>query len=253
MEAILISSTSRLGAHGIRFSKNCKALIVPLRDFAGELHGLQFIYINEFESVEKRFLQGTQKRGHFHLLGEISGQNPIAIAEGYATGATWFEIIGHPTVIAFDSGNLLAVTAAIRKQYPDNPIVIVGDDDSHLEKNVGKEKALEAAAAPGCHAIFPQFPNSSQKTDFNDLRVFYGASEVQAQWRAFYLEHFELTQEEIEQWIERENDFQTLTVSIVKAISRSHLSACSLKLLQKSIAKKAKVAVSDINFDMMKT
>ncbi|MDR4515779.1 MAG: hypothetical protein MRK00_00005, partial [Nitrosomonas sp.] len=82
-----------------------------------------------------------------------------------------------PVVAAFDSGNLISVAKLLRDKYPNKPIVIAGDDDQHLValngKNIGREKALEAAQSVNGVAVFPVFAlneQSSQKlSDFNDL------------------------------------------------------------------------------------
>lgn len=56
----------------------------------------------------------------------------IVIAEGYATAGSISDAIGHATVAAFDSGNLMAVATALKDKYPDKAVIIAGDDDLHL-------------------------------------------------------------------------------------------------------------------------
>ena len=105
----------------------------------------------------------------------------IVIAEGYATAGSISDAIGHATVAAFDSGNLMAVATALKDKYPDKAVIIAGDDDLHLlnhpkvRANPGREKAEKAAQAVGGKAVFPVFaPGEREKdmagfTDFNDL------------------------------------------------------------------------------------
>ena len=89
--------------------------------------------------------------------GLASAAPALVIAEGYATAATLAEALQHGTVAAFDSDGLTAVAEALREQFPDQPVVIAGDDDRHLEAtqgiNPGKVKAQEAAKAVDGKAI----------------------------------------------------------------------------------------------------
>ena len=64
---------------------------------------------------------------------------------------------------------------------PDKPIIIAGDDDQHLadagKQNVGRQKALEAAAAVNGNVVFPRFAEGEREgnpkgfTDFNDMAI----------------------------------------------------------------------------------
>jgi putative DNA primase/helicase len=114
----------RVRAFGVRFLRDM--LLVPLRDMAGELHGLQFI------SDEKKFGTGTQKEGHFHAIGDVKPDLPLCFVEGYATGATVHMATGWPVVVCFDAGNLEPVVARWRELYPDLQFVIGADDDRHV-------------------------------------------------------------------------------------------------------------------------
>lgn len=112
--------------------------------------------------------------GLFHKLREpINGQN-IGVAESYVTAATFLELSGIPVICTFSSGNLPAVAKKIRILYPESRIVIFGDNDRHLEKNVGIEAAEKALAVIGSNSLlaFPKFgdiaPNKDA-SDWNDL------------------------------------------------------------------------------------
>ena len=59
------------------------ALVLPLRDTNGELHSLQFIGADG----AKRFLSGGRIAGCFFTLYD-KPESPLAICEGYATGAS---------------------------------------------------------------------------------------------------------------------------------------------------------------------
>ncbi len=54
-----------------------------------------------------------------------------------------------PTIVAFDASNLEPVAKALKESYPQCQIVIAGDNDHHLNNNVGVEKDEKAARAVG--------------------------------------------------------------------------------------------------------
>lgn len=114
----------KVRAFGVRFLRDM--LLVPLRDMAGELHGLQYI------GTDKKFGSGTVKEGRFHLIGQVQPGQPLGFCEGYATGATAHMAAGWPVVVCFDAGNLDSVVAQWRKLYPDVEFVMLADDDRHL-------------------------------------------------------------------------------------------------------------------------
>ncbi len=155
-----------------------KTTYIPAFDTGGKLWTMQYIQ----ENGTKRFAKNSRKEGCFHPVGgmdALAGVPVLVIAEGYATAATLSEALGHVTVSAFDSGNLLPVAQALHQKYPDKPIIIAGDDDLNvgatLGINPGRVKATEAARAVGGKAIFPIFAPGEQSadskvfTDFNDL------------------------------------------------------------------------------------
>ena len=132
----------------------------------------------------KEIRQKQPQGGCFHPVGGMDALRTapaIVIAEGYATAGSISDAIGHATVAAFDSGNLMAVATALKDKYPDKAVIIAGDDDIHLlnhpkvRANPGREKAEKAAQAVGGKAVFPVFvPGEREKdmagfTDFNDL------------------------------------------------------------------------------------
>jgi len=157
------------------------ALVLPLRDSAGKLHSLQFIYIDDKGKNQKRFLPGGEKRGHYHVIGE-SGP-VVCIAEGYATAASIHEATGYPVAVAFDSGNLEPVASAIRAKHPTAKIVLCADDDWKTPGNPGQTKATAAAKAVGGIVAIPDFGASRPDgaTDFNDLGKAQGPATVKAQ------------------------------------------------------------------------
>ena len=84
--------------------------------------------------------------------------------------------------------------AELRKKYPNNPILILGDDDVEtIDKktgefcNPGRNKALAAAREYSCRVAFPKFrddlrlANGKRPTDWNDLLVLEGVDKVKRQ------------------------------------------------------------------------
>lgn len=151
-------------SYGMKSFKD--SLLIPVQDMAGIIHGLQFIT----PDGTKRFKTGTNKAGHFFKIG-TSKDKTVIICEGYATGASIHQTTGHAVVIAFDSGNLLAVCQVIRTKFPDMKIIIAADDDHATEGNPGLTKATEAARVVNGLLAIPAFPDNrgSKDTDFNDL------------------------------------------------------------------------------------
>jgi putative DNA primase/helicase len=142
-------------SHGLRIKGN--ALIMPLLDTCGVIHSVQYIY----PDTSKHFLTGGRIKGCFYIIGDRHDE--LIICEGFSTGASLHEHMGHDVAVAINAGNLLPVAHALRAKYPAREIIIAADNDDHLEKNIGVIKATEAARAIGTSLIIP--PVSG---DFND-------------------------------------------------------------------------------------
>ena len=163
---------------GIFTDKEAMTTYIPAIDETGKCWTMQTIY----EDGTKRFAKEGRKEGGFHAIGglqAIASSPVIVIAEGYATAASLADVMGIPTIAAFDAGNLELVAGALHKQFPDKPIIVAGDDDKHLELtqcvNVGRDKATKAALAVNGTVVFPVFAPNEQTSDpklfkdFNDL------------------------------------------------------------------------------------
>lgn len=149
------------------------ALVLPVRDAQGQLHGLQFID----EEGEKRFLTGTAKRGCYFSIGRP--KEIVCLAEGYATAASIHQATGHAVAVAFDAGNLHPVAIALRSKFPRALFVFCADNDP---SGVGQTKAGDAAHAIRGIATVPVFKDSwGNPTDFNDLHVREGLEAVRDQ------------------------------------------------------------------------
>lgn len=178
----------RVGAFGVRRLAD-GALLVPLRDAAGELVNLQTIKPERPAdgAPEKLFLKGGRKSGAFHLLGDPEGAAWLLVAEGYATAASVHEATGRPAVVAFDAGNLAPVVRALRGQWPAVRLAICGDDDrataERTGRNPGRLKATEAAKLAKGPAIFPE-GLADGASDWNDLHQCAGLAAVREQVEA---------------------------------------------------------------------
>ena len=166
-------------AFGLRYHQG--ALLIPVRTLAGELRGLQRIW----PDGTKRFTPGTEKAGHFFMIGK-SDTGTIIICEGFATGATIHQATGRPVVVAFDAGNLQPVAEALRSAFPTVLLILAADDDHTVEGNPGRTMAIEAARAVSGMLAVPVFPGTRgpKDTDFNDLHQLAGLDAVRLQLSA---------------------------------------------------------------------
>ena len=142
------------------------ALVLPVVDFSGALHGLQFID----GQGGKRFISGMAKAGHFiPVTGMPSPDARLLICEGWATGQTLAALSpGAVVLAALDAGNLQAVAVEARRLFPVLDIVIAADLGE-----VGMTKAKAAAIASRARWIWPKLPADAPAwvNDFNDLQI----------------------------------------------------------------------------------
>ena len=130
-------------------------LIVPLYNRALHIVNLQFIQADG----QKRFLKGGQKKDCFFWLGTKT--DTVLIAEGYATGASLYQVTDNLVFIAFDAGNLINVAKIVRGSKPDADIIICGDND---KSGVGQKAARQAALAVSGRYMIPP----TEGYDWND-------------------------------------------------------------------------------------
>lgn len=162
--------------HPYLLSKDCQphnlrqqggVLLVPLY-LERQLVNLQRIH----PDGTKRFMGGGRVTGAYSPLGvRLEPGQHIYICEGWATGATIHEYTGAAVACAMNAGNLLPVGDRLRLAYPDNPLIIAGDDDRQTKGNPGRTAAERAARALGCELIFPPWRGDEplSLSDFNDL------------------------------------------------------------------------------------
>ena len=160
-------------ANGAKLHKG--ALVIPMCSDS-KIHSLQFINTDG----DKKFLTGGRVTGCYFSIGTTKDAAALCIAEGFATGATIHETTGYPVAVAFNAGNLLAVTKAMREKFPALRLIVCADDDSQTEGNPGLTKATEAARAMGGLLAKPDFGTDRPDgaTDFNDLHQAQGLEAV---------------------------------------------------------------------------
>ena len=175
-----------------RFYKS--SLVLPLTDFDGVLHSLQFIA----ESGEKRLLKGGRKRGCFIPVNPLRGDPArVVICEGWATGCSLVDNQPDALVIAaIDAGNLTEVAIRARLRWPNAEIIIAADDDRRRLDNPGLKKARAAAIASNALLVSPSWPADAPQdlTEFNDLAVWLGRG------GAMSIDYLEQAKQPDEEW-----------------------------------------------------
>jgi putative DNA primase/helicase len=140
-------------AHGLKQSGD--KLLVPVYSVSGDMQSIQSID----PDGNKRFMPGGKMAGGCHMIGIMQPDSPIVICEGYATGASLLEDGSDFVVISFTASNLIKVATELKRQLPDQEMIIAGDADQ-----VGRKSAEEAAKAVGGTAVFPPIDGM----DWND-------------------------------------------------------------------------------------
>lgn len=142
-------------------------LVVPMRDAQGVVWNYQRIYPEKLSKGDKFFLEGAKIEGCFFAFGEEKDPSLILIAEGFATAASIFLAFNKsPLVVAaFNAGNLLSVSKALREKYPQTKIILCADNDQFTvingqHVNVGLTKARNAAAEIGASVVWPRFKDA---------------------------------------------------------------------------------------------
>lgn len=141
-------------------------LVAPMYHDSG-LVNFQYIH----RDGRKRFRPGGRKQEAYFPIGGLEPGDPLLICEGVATGITLHMATGYPVACAMDCGNLLPVAKSLRARYPATPIIVCADNDHRSPGNPGLTAGKAAAAAVGARCIWPEFPEGSEATDYNDLAV----------------------------------------------------------------------------------
>jgi putative DNA primase/helicase len=148
-------TAKKVKPYGLRIDR--RRLLIPLRNTKGEIQTLQFIH----DDGKKMFLPGGRKKGGFFAIP--GNCETLLLCEGYATGASLYDVYKKPVIVAFDAGNLLSVGQAIRAKHPRAKIINCADNDENTPGNPGLTKAREAAKIIGAKVVYPPICG-----DFND-------------------------------------------------------------------------------------
>ncbi|WP_047679924.1 MULTISPECIES: primase-like DNA-binding domain-containing protein [Xenorhabdus] len=162
------------------------SLLLVVQTLDGTITGAQTIKPNG----EKRLVTGTQKKGSFIPVSEITGTpDTFIITEGYATALTVSQLHEGVVLAAIDESNLFTIAEQVRTQWPDAKIILAADNDWHepgerdkngrLKKNVGKIAAEKAATAINGWVALPP---TALKVDWDDYRQHHG---IEAAKQAF--------------------------------------------------------------------
>lgn len=151
------------------------ALVIPAWQDSKTLGSVQIITADG----KKRFLLDGAMAGGYSKIGTIKLDTPvIAIAEGYATGATVYEATGIPVVLAFNAGNIAAVAAKMRKALPNVRIIYAADNDHKTTGNPGLTAAKKSSEANPGDIVFPEFLPDADGSDWNDYAKLNGIDAV---------------------------------------------------------------------------
>lgn len=155
-------TAKQVAPYGLRQSG--ELLLIPLRDLNGNLWNIQTITGDGI----KRFQRGARITGLAAIVGNADTGEHLLICEGWATAATLHSDSGSPVLAAMNCGNLLHVAKGARTLWPDNTIIICGDDDRDTAGNPGRTAATAAANAIHARLAFPPFVHEEPGADFND-------------------------------------------------------------------------------------
>ncbi|MND56793.1 DNA primase TraC [compost metagenome] len=162
-----VNSQIMMGADQERIEPGA-LLLVPVYK-SGELVNVQKITTEG----KKRPIYGGDMSGVCHVItgtGKI-----IAITEGFATGVTVNRMTNAITYVAFNTSNLMAITAQARAENPKANIVIFADNDEH---GAGLKYAEEAAIPVNAKIALPP-----EIGDWDDYRQKYGTESCKVAMR----------------------------------------------------------------------
>lgn len=188
-----------VAGHGVRYSPQ-GAVVIPMLDTAGLIHGLQVIrskaQMQAGRHREKEYWPvGLIKKGRFHLMGMVG--SVVLVAEGYATAASLHEATGLPVAVAFDANNMEPVAAALRKRYKLANILLCADgDDTQRCQQAGCRERVWLGDGPDCpHCGQPHKASNAGVAAASLAAMAVNGAWIQPQWadpagrRSGWLEH----------------------------------------------------------------
>ena len=162
-----VNSQIMMGADQERIEPGALLLVPVYKN--GELVNVQKITAEG----KKRPIYGGDMSGVCHV---ITGTGKIvAITEGFATGVTVNRMTNATTYVAFNTGNLMDITAQARAENTDANIVIFADNDEH---GAGLKYAEDAAIPVNAKIALPP-----EIGDWDDYRQKYGTESCKVAMR----------------------------------------------------------------------
>ena len=178
----------------IRYTADGGIVIPMLRYDQPREHALKGVQTIAADGT-KRFTPGMAKTGTACRLGLVVVDEPIFIAEGWATASSIRAAIDwrFPVFVAFDAYNLPVVAEIVWGMYPTCPLVICADDDHATRRNglpwntgrIQAQVAMDSVMDAGARlvvrthpAFLPGTPRTPGDTDFNDLHRLEGLAAV---------------------------------------------------------------------------
>jgi phage/plasmid primase-like uncharacterized protein len=167
-----------------------EALLIPMRNAAGEIRSRQTIMPMMDGTFVKDFLKDGQKAGTFFKIPGAADR--VQTVEGYSTGASVHVATGDTVLVAWDASNLPAVTEIAQSLFPSATVGVAADNDwekaleidprtGNPKKNAGIDAGRKAASAINGRFVAPQFPPGVSGSDWNDLARTCGMDEVRRQ------------------------------------------------------------------------
>lgn len=149
-------------------------ILIPVLDKPGEISSLQSID----DVGNKSYKAEAKLKGCALMIGLLLEQTTVLVCEGYATGCSLHEATNLPVVVAFNAGNLAAVSKAMAKAHPTIKLVICADNDHQGQRktgvNVGLDKARMVAEQLNAMLLWPEFEPENDGSDFNDIHCQQG-------------------------------------------------------------------------------
>lgn len=147
--------------------------------------------INAIKSYgfDKRFIDGSSKKGGFYIIGQESQKiDPnigyYGLVEGYATGMTAYLSLScsMPIIVCFDNKNLENIVQILNSRYPDLFYLNFSDNDAHTAikrpkvGNPGLDMAHKLKRVYGIDFLYPRITDKQAEyiSDFDDYRFYFG-------------------------------------------------------------------------------
>jgi len=147
-----------------------KYVVIPIRKY-GIVINLQFI--DAEGSIT--YLSDHTISGGYHTIGKPDSK-PILVGVDYTSVASAHEATGFMGIVTMTIENLPSVVKAIRTQFTDNKIIILGDNAIDVAAN-DSDKLIKIISSVGTKVVTPTGTINS----FNDLHCQEGLESVRKQ------------------------------------------------------------------------